>query len=107
MAPTPAPLMTAGGAGFFSQENNMSKTRNRIASPATQRAIMRVVDYMAHDEWRSFNGEPDHIWYSVRTLRDWLGWDKFKNEDEETVALEEEYAFQQERTKASQSSTAA
>jgi hypothetical protein len=85
----------------------MSKKRNRVVNQKLQTAVGDVVHYLIEDEWKNFNGEPDHIWYSIRTLRDWLGWDKFEDEDEETDALEEEYAFQQERTKASQSSTAA
>ena len=69
----------------------MSKVRNRIASSDVQGAVEDVVRHLIEDEWKNFNGEPDHIWHSVRMLRDWLGWDKFEDEDEETTAREYEY----------------
>jgi hypothetical protein len=93
----------------------MSKksTPDRIAGPDIQRAIEHVVEYLAADEWEHFDGEPDHIWRSVRILRDWLGWEVFWNEGAETAAREKHYrarekdAERAEQTKISEPPTAA
>jgi len=72
----------------------MSKVRNRIASSDVQGAVEDVVRHLIEDEWKNFNGEPDHIWHSIRTLRDWLGWAKFENEDKEMTTREYDYQAQ-------------
>ena len=63
-------------------------TRGRIASPDVQRAIVRLIDYMAADEFNHFMGEPDHIWHTVRIVRDWIGLPKFEDEDAVMAELE-------------------
>ena len=55
----------------------MSSTNRggRIASKKVQKAAKQIVRYLEHDEYLDYIGDPaakDHIWHSVRVLRDWL-----------------------------------
>jgi hypothetical protein len=64
----------------------------RYAGLAVQQSVENVVNYLAETEWNDFNGEPDHIWHSVRILRDWIGSDKFDEEDAVMAELQQRSA---------------
>jgi hypothetical protein len=64
----------------------MSKTL--LASPEVQRAAQQLVEYLEHDEYWDFLGElpDDHIFHSVRIVRDWLGMEPLDADEAATIA---------------------
>jgi hypothetical protein len=55
-----------------------------LVSPKVRRAAANLVAYLEHDEFNDYLGElpRDHIWHSVKIVRDWLGMPPDENEAE-------------------------
>jgi hypothetical protein len=66
----------------------------RVADSDVQHEIARLIDYLLADEFNHFAGEPDHIWHSVKAVRDWLGWPaKLADQDAIEAALKKQYSL--------------
>ena len=87
--------MDAYGKQRLAVYKNVPKfERKRVADSDVQREIAWLIDYLQVDEFNHFAGEPDHVWHSIKAVRDWLGWPgKLADQDAIEAELKEQYSL--------------